>query len=983
MSFRILGPLELAGRTGPVALSAARQSIIMSTLLLECNRIVSVDRLVDAIWPEEPPATARGQIQICISSLRGILTKHELPGVIRTKAPGYQLEVGEDAVDLLAFERLVAAGRQAGTAGRLAEAVEAYKQAVTLWRGEPFAGTSSPILQAAAAPLVERRLAAVEEYADLRLRLGQHQSIVGELVDLVEKHPLRERLRAQLMLALFRADRRADALEVYRQGRRILVAELGLEPGDQLRQIERAILSDDPELRLESGIVSVGMMTGQRTVPRMLPAALPDIAGHAEMTEAMQRHALGRDGRTGPRVVAISGRGGAGKTTLVTHVAHSLVSVFPDGQLFAHLHGAGPEPSDPGEVLGRFLRALGVAGNKVPEQLDERVDMFRSCLADQRMLVVLDDCADEEQVRWFMPSTAGCALLVTSRHRLTGLSGAFQLEVEVLSLDHSLEFLGNMLGSERLQAELQAATELVRLCGGLPLALRVAGARLAARPHWTIAHLVERLSDERRRLSELVYGGLDVRANLALSCRSLTPEAQRLFRRLGHLSASDFGGWICGPLMNTDTVSAVDRLDELVDARLVEVERGRGSSARFKLHDLVRAYSRELLDLEESPQERAETIRRLVGSWLFLAERAHRCEYGGDHTVIHGDAQRWPLPEATVDAALADSLAWYDSERGGLVAAVRLAAESGLDEACWDLAMSAVTLFENRRYFQDWRLTHDLALAATRAAGNTRGTAAMLSSLGSLTAFEQRYDQAWPLLEEAAQLFKEIGHDHGYALVIRSQAYVYRVQGDLDNALTVFEEALGLFQAAGDLVGEAHVLNNIAQIRLEKGDPDTAAADLKLALAAAEETGARRVHAQVLCRLGDLQLAADDLTEAQRSFQRALDLVLVLHDRVGEAMAKHGLASVMHRFGRSAEAEAMLRSACALAVHLGEAFVEARINLTLGQLHRDTGRLDQAESVLNRAVELFERLRANAWRVRTVTLRAEVDALREAAQLAD
>ncbi len=977
--FRILGPLELAGRHGPVVLSASRQSIIMSTLLLETNRIVSVDRLVDAVWPDEPPATARGQIQICISSLRGILTKHDLPGVINTKPPGYQIEVRDDAVDLLAFERLVATGRQASAAGRLPEAVDAYKQAVILWRGEPFAGSPSPILQAAATPLIERRLAAVEEYADLRMRLGQHQSIIGELVDLVERYPLRERLRAQLMLALFRSDRRADALDVYRQGRRILVDELGLEPGDQLRQIERAILSDDPELRLESGIVSVGMMTGQRTVPRMLPGALSDIAGHTEMTEAMQRHVLRRDGLgdrlSGPKVVAISGRGGAGKTTLATHVAHSLAGSFPDGQLFAHLHGAGPEPSAPAEVLGRFLRALGVAGNKVPEQIEERVDMFRSSVADQRLLVVLDDCADEEQVRWFMPATAGCALLVTSRHRLTGLSGAYQVEVDVLGLDHSLELLGNMLGAERLNAELKAATELVRLCGGLPLALRVAGARLAARPHWTIAHLVERLSDERRRLSELVYGGLDVRANLALSCRSLTPGAQRLFRRLGHLSASDFGGWICGPLMNTDTLTAIDLLDELVDARLVEVERGRGSSARFKLHDLIRAYSRELLDQEETGPEREQTIQRLVGSWLFLAERAHRAEYGGDHTLIHGDAQRWPLPEATVEAALADSLAWYDSERGGLVAAVRLAAASGLDEACWDLAMAAVTLFENRRYFQDWRVTHELALAATRASGNKRGTAAMLCSLGSLTAFEQRHAEAWPLLEEAAQLFRELGHDHGYALAIRSQAYLHRVQGDLDNALAVFEEALGLLQTAGDLAGEAHVLNNIAQIRLESGDAEAAATDLKLALAAAEETGARRVHAQVLCRLGDLQLAADEVTEAQRCFQRALDLVLVLHDRVGEATAKHGLAAVMIRLGRVAEAEAMLRSACSLAVHLGEAFVEARINLTIGQLHRDSGRLDQAHSALTRALELFERLHANALRDRTLALRQEVDAL--------
>jgi tetratricopeptide (TPR) repeat protein len=295
--------------------------------------------------------------------------------------------------------------------------------------------------------------------------------------------------------------------------------------------------------------------------------------------------------------------------------------------------------------------------------------------------------------------------------------------------------------------------------------------------------------------------------------------------------------------------------------------------------------------------------------------------------------------------------------------------------------MAAVTLFENRRYFQDWRVTHELALAATRASGNRRGTAAMLCSLGSLTAFEQRHEQAWPLLEEAAHLFREIGHDHGYALTIRCQAYLYRVRGDLDNALTVFEEALTLLQVAGDLVGEAHVLSNIAQIRLERGDADTAATDLKLALAAAEATGARRIHAQVLCRLGDLQLAADELTDAQRSFQSALDLVLILNDRVGEATAKHGLAAVMLRRRRSAEAEAMLQSASALAVHLGEALVEARINLTISQLHRDAGRPDEARHALTRALELFERLHVNAWRERTLALLDEIDALGGRGQL--
>ncbi|GGO21568.1 AfsR/SARP family transcriptional regulator [Micromonospora parathelypteridis] len=967
MWFRILGPLELIGVTGPVSLTAARQSIVLSTLLLESSRIVSVERLIDTVWPDKPPTTARGQIQICVSSLRSTLAMHGIDATIHTKQPGYQIEVDPTKLDLLMFERAVAAGRKAASGGRLTDAAQSFAEALSLWHGEPFAGIPSPILQAAAASLLERRIAAIEEYIDLRMRLHQHQETVGELVDLVERYPLRERLRAQLMLALFRCDRRADALEVYRDGRRILIDDLGLEPGEQLRLMEKGILSDDPDLRIGTGIGG-GPRSGPVQVPRMLPIAQSDMTGHAGLIEAMRERLLSDASATGVPMVAISGRGGVGKTSLATHVAHALSDAFPDGQLYANMHGVNAEPAAPADVIGRFLRAMGVLAINLPEQLDERAEMFRTCVADRRILVVLDNCSDENQVRPILPATAGCAVILTSRHRLSGLSGAYPVEVDVLGLDHALELLGKMLGRDRIHAEESAAISLVRFCGGLPLALRVAGARLVARPHWAVSDLVDRLSDERRRLSELAHGGLDVRANLALSYRALSPPAQRLFRLLSQASSADFGGWICAPLMDCDPMTAGDLLDELVEARLVEVEHGRGSRARFRLHDLVRAYAREQLEAGETEAERLATARRLVGAWLFLAERAHRAEYGGDHTVIHGEAPRWRLAESVLDKVIADSLAWYDTERLGLLAAVRLAAEMGLDDACWDLALASVTLFENRRYFGDWRTTHELALEVTARSGNRRGRAAMLSSLGSLALFEQRHDDARPLLTEATQLFGDIGEDHGYALALRMLAFLDRITGKADAAMRGFEDALGRLRDAGDHVAEAHVMSNIAQLHLEAGDREAAAHDLKLALAAAERANARRVHAQVLCRLGDLHLTLSELNEAERAFQDALDLVLVLQDRVGEAHAKHGLASVALRRGRHAEAEAMLSAAAALAAQLNEDFIEARISLTIAEFHQDRGQREQALRAAFRAQELFLGLHADTWYERAVAL---------------
>ncbi len=572
MRFRILGPLEVTG-TGSrsTTVTAARQRIVLSTLLLEANRVVSTDRLADALWDHSPPTTARGQVQICVWALRKAFNEIGLTDRIVTRPPGYLVRVEDGDLDLDVFDRLARAGQQALAESRLADAAEAMGAALALWRGSALAGLDSRVLEAAAGRLLERRLTTVEDRIDIALRLGQHHQVVGELRELVAAYPLRERLRAQQMKALFGAGRQAEALEAYRSARQTFVDELGLEPGTELRRLEREILT--------------GRAGPEPAVPRLLPARSPDLAGRTEAGAGI-RTALTGAGPVAP-LVAISGRAGVGKSALAVHAAHDLAAEYSDGQLYLDLRGSTDRPVPPEQALARFLRALGLAGDELPDGLDERAERYRDLVAGRRVLVVLDDVADEAQAVPLLPGSASTGVIVTSRPRLTGLAGTHRVHLDPLDSDESVALLAAVAGADRLAAEPAATSELAGLCDGLPLALRIAAARLAARPHWTVARLVERLRDEEHRLDELVSGGQDVRAALATSYQRLCPAARRLFVALGRRPGPT--GAVIDPL----PTGAAEPLEDLVDAQLVEVSGHNGHSA-YRLPGLVAAYAREL-----------------------------------------------------------------------------------------------------------------------------------------------------------------------------------------------------------------------------------------------------------------------------------------------------------------------------------------------------------------------------------------------------
>jgi DNA-binding SARP family transcriptional activator len=983
--FRLLGPLEVAA--GAVRIEAPRQRIVLAVLALEANRVIPVDRLVDAVWDQSPPTTARSQIQICISALRRLLAEAGVPATIETRAPGYLLRVADDDVDLHRFEPVCAQARRLRSADRPTEAVELYREALALWAGPPLAGMDSPLLQAAGVQLLERMLAVLEECIDLELRLGRHQDVVPTLLSLVAEHPLRERLRAQLMLALYRSGRQAEALAAYRQARADFAGQLGLEPGEELRRLERAILTGEVEAVPEVVLAPVHVETHievpapepppadpAHPVPQLLPADIVDFVGRAELAGELAGlltgpAALGEDAPV--PVVAIAGPGGVGKSALMVHVAHTVRAAFPDGQLFASLGGAGGRGETAFRSLERFLRVLGVAGSALPETLAERAAVYRNILAGRRLLVVLDDAADERGVLPLLPGLGGCAVLLTSRYRLTGLPNVRQVDLDVLDAEPAVGLLSSVIGKERVAADAEAARTLVELCGGLPLAIRIGAARLAARPHWGIGQLAGRLQDERRRLDELIHRGLGVRPSIAVAYEALAGPAQVLFQRLSILETRDFAGWVAAPLLDADPIDAEDLLESLVDVRLLDAEEV-GGRTRYRFHDLIRVYARERLSAEQTPAERTEALRRLLRALLSAAGAAHMLHYGGDYTIVHGGEPRLEPPPGVVADLVADPLDWLEGERTQLVSAVHQAHEAGFDELCWDLAITSVTLFEAHSYHDDWRDTHEAALMATQRTGNRRGQAAMLYSLGALHLVQHRYTEAAGRLEAALGLFREIDDRHGEALTLRHVGFVERLNGDLAAARATYETALAGLHEAGDLAGEAHVLSSLAQIRLEQHDYEPAEEMLSRALIIARASGGRRVEAQLLHRLGDVRCARGDLDGANAAYLDVLRLVRVDGDVIGEAYALLGLGNVQIARREPEQAGTLLARALPLAQRVGERMLHARICLTQGELHRLRGEIEAAAERMRQAAELFAEVGAPLWRSQALIALGEV-----------
>ena len=971
MEFFALGPLQVACADQVFEITAPRQRIVLAALLLERDHVVSLNRLIDMLWPVDPPVTARTQVQYCVSELRRLCTVPDTP--IRTAAPGYSLASANIAVDTDLFRALAEEGRAEAAAGRTELAAEKLRSALRLWRGEAFAGIDSPMIQAAAVQLEELRLTVTEELVDRELELGRHDAMVHRLTRLIAENPLRERLRCQQMLALYRAGRGVEALEAYRAARGVLVAELGIEPGPELRRMERAILAEDPALASPAGTERRGQLAVPRLVPRQLPADIVDLTGRREVLDELLAILTPRQHPTGRALIAvITGPAGVGKTTLAVRIGHVLAQAFPDGQLFAQLRGPGVEHGRTERVLEHLVRAFGMRAG-LPDTTEELAKVFRSITADRRLFVLLDAAVTEDDVLPLIPAGSESVVLVTSRRRLTGLSGAHHVDLELLDPGSAENLLATAARRRELAVQDPSSTRsLLRLCGGLPLAIRIAAARLAARPYWSVDDLMTRLTDEGRLLDEFRYGGMDVRASIAMSYGDLPAATRRLFRLLGTLPVRDFPSWVSAPLLDATAGDANEALEQLVDAGLVQVVIG-PEGRRNRVHHLVQVFARERLVAEEPAAERGAALRRLLGCLLHLTETAHRSEYGGDFTVLHSAAPRWRLDDVTESALLARPLKWGAEERELLVGAVGQAAEAGFADHAWDLAISTVFLFEHGMFFGEWRDTHEVALESARRHGNRMGEAAMLYSLGALCIARHQYREAVANLESASAIFTDLESAHGLGLTLRNLAFVDRTQDRPEAATTKYSQALGLLQRVGDRAGEAHVLHGLARVGL---DLERYADARDLAERAAEisrETGNRRGEAQAAAALGDIHLAGDALDQARTQYLRALESVRATRDPVGEVYCGFGLGVVAMRQGDLDTARTVLSSSLDVARAIGEESAAARILLALGELRLGEGRPEAARPELEEAMRIFTRLDAVRWRSEALELLEQIE----------
>jgi DNA-binding SARP family transcriptional activator len=616
MDFRILGPLEVRDDDRRIDVGGPGQRSLLALLLLHANRTISCSQLVDWFWGRDPPRTFANVLQVRVSRLRRALGDVGARGGARqplvTRPAGYLLELAGEELDAVRFERLIDQGRQALLADQIEQAAADLRAALALWRGPALADVpSNPLIDAEALRLEENRVAALEARIEADFACGRHRELVGELEGLIALHPLREVFHGQLMRALYLSGRQAEALHTYRAARTVLIKELGIEPSDELRRLERAVLSGDPSLQYRPTPPVRAREQGYPPVlvPCQLPPDIDDFTGHEDAAAQVQQ-LLTREHSTAIVISAITGMAGVGKTALGVHVAHRLRWRFPGGQLYADLRGAEAQPLDPAAVLAGFMGALGVAGPAVPGRLEDRTRLFRTQLAGRRVLVVLDNAASEAQVRPLLPSSRGCAVLLTSRARLGGLEAAHPLTLDLFEADRAVELLAKLAGPARVAAEPEAAMEVVRLCGLLPLAVRIAGARLAARPHWRLARLAARLRDG-RRLDELRIGDLDVRASVARSYQHCSTDERRLFRLLGLLVPSGFSAASAASLLGVEVADANNLLERLVDAQLVEVAgEDRAGHLRYRLHALLRIFATERLG-DEAPAQ----LRTVLAAW--------------------------------------------------------------------------------------------------------------------------------------------------------------------------------------------------------------------------------------------------------------------------------------------------------------------------------------------------------------------------------
>ncbi|WP_020647482.1 AfsR/SARP family transcriptional regulator [Amycolatopsis balhimycina] len=931
MEFRVLGAVEATADGAPVDLGSRKQRLVLAVLLLETGRPVSLDRLVDLLWPAAPPASARNTVQALISRIRAVFRTAGGPELV-SEGHGYVLRADPDTVDAHRFTALVRRARAAGDE----TAVALFDEALALWRGDALAGAAdADVAERLLAGLHEARWSALEDRIDAQLRLGRGRDVLAELTTLVAAHPLRQRFVGQLMLALHREGRTDAALAAFRGLRSRLAGELGLDPAPELIRLEAAILAADPALE-----------PAPEPAPEPVrPAQLPhDVRGFTGRAAELARLDEPAGAGPGPDIRVVTGTAVVGKTALAVRWAHRVRDRFPDGQLYLDLRGfdADHEPLTPAAAAAQLLRALGTDPRAIPPDPDGRTALWRSLLADRQVLVLLDNARDSAQVTPLLPPSG--TVLVTSRQRLGDLiarTGARPVPLSVLPADDSRELLETVLGPPAVAAEPAAAAELARLCGHLPLALRLAAANLGAGEASGIAELARELADGDPLAGLSVDGAEEsaVTTAFSVSYRALAAEHRLLFRRLALVPGQTFTAPVAASLADVTEGRASRQLKALAAANLVE----RHLPGHYRFHDLLGSYATGRADADDSPGDRDAARRRLFEHYLATADAA------GRRLIPHFLRLPRPEPEQPFEGT-DDALAWLDTEWPNLAAAVEHAAAHGPREYAWHLTDALRAFFHHRGHHTEWIDTATTALAAAQAAGDRQAQAAMRLSIALAGVNSGRYDDARTHLTTVLADGLAADWPAGRAAALNNISAVHQRLGDAHEAIACGLEALRLCEELA-MPSVTMALANLGFACGQVGDFDAALGHFGRALEIAERDGARFSVAVLLVDLGHVHRDLESPLAAG-FYDRALTANRELGYQYGEAAALSGRAVLEARAGDATRALADAADAVELTRRIGDRGTEASALAALGETCLRLGRAADAVPHLTAALDI-------------------------------